>query len=163
MIHNFITWSHHALAPPGWCQNCRRSWTSLGLSAWTWTQRAPWGTAGGCWRRSGGRSTATCLHQRWLFVLMIPVYFITHIAVFPNTCILFSYSNSRSNFQCCVTHILTMEPSPTFTQRPCLLWVFLRVSSVTVELLCDARCDTTQVLLQKKKKKKNFVSSLCRT
>lgn len=31
---------------------------------------------------------------------------------------------------------------------------FFRVSSVTVELLCDARCDTTQVLLQKKKKKK---------
>lgn len=92
MIHNFITWSHHALAPPGWCQNCRRSWTSLGLSAWTWTQRAPWGTAGGCWRRSGRRSTASCLRQRWLFVLMIPVYFITHIAVFPNTCILFSYS-----------------------------------------------------------------------
>lgn len=35
---------------------------------------------------------------------------------------------------------------------------FFTVSSVTVELLCDARCDVTQVLLKKKQKNKTTLS-----
>lgn len=64
-----------SLSSPCRCLSCKRSWPSLDRSAWTWTQTAPWDTAGGCWSRSAAEWRGLCLLAcRYLSVWHFPAH-----------------------------------------------------------------------------------------